>query len=357
MALNKVQQKFSPPALDEQLSDARKIVQPGILQLDTISSAKNDNDPLSCRPIESVNSSPQEIQRFTSIWNWVWKLFGGTTEEPPKKITPEEAREAKAFIDAVNELVAAIQQDIGKRESVSEEEEQELFEAENALNELDRLQIHSREREYRLAKHQLTVALVKSRELTNERKEKIDKLFEAVKKQKLWGTFEEVASTFALGATSIAVTLANPPLGSLLFLFAMGTTVDRMCDHAAKKKVVDLVFGQNSENHEAWVERIKLGLGLVTIGATFFGGMSMSPWVSAISGATQFGKAVSEKKRNVSEADLIELRETIIKNDEKIKKAVGAVDNIAKKIHHHYKNIHSAQKNNLELKVALVGNV
>jgi hypothetical protein len=344
-------------SLEEDINNSKKIPPMGHLPvgypiIDSLAHAKSIEEKNVYNTFKDAKPSLKEAQRHCSFWDWIWGLFGGSSSEAPKEMSAEEAREVKEFIASVNQLIEALQYQHEKK-AEEENQEEETFDGDKAMNLLLEMQIAVREKEFEIAHQQLNKFIKETRRISKERMEKIEERFKVVQSQKIWRLFEDLTVTFGMGAAAIGLGFTNPALGTILFYFTIGVAADRLFDDFTKRKVADAMSGGDSEKAENYLQYIKLGVGLTCIAATLGAGGfgAISPIVSIASGATKLSKAIVDRKSNLNEADSIELSEKLKSQNSGREGTLKWVSEFTEAIRKHHQSMIDNMRNEQELKV------
>jgi hypothetical protein len=85
---------------------------------------------------------------------------------------------------------------------------------------------------------------------------------------------EAIASGASMAAAGVGI---GGPLGVVAVVFAVGMTVEHICNDPAKKAIANLLAGGDSEKMEQWVFRLQLGIAVAAMAFTVgsFGWMAV----------------------------------------------------------------------------------
>jgi hypothetical protein len=264
----------------------------------------------------------------------------------PQLAAPEEISEGEvhAFIREMNSL-------LGRINEISEANEEEMnFEA--LLLSIYRAQIEHSEERQDTNKERIVQANQARKAASDERQERVAAAAKSLGKTKVWGMFERALT--AVGLT-VAASSMKSGWGVAALLFGLGTLGDDLLGDPVKASLATLFSGGDTEKEEEWLNRLRLGAGILSaITLLAVGGTdALGPTASAAKGVSQGIQALLQHDSNQHNAGVMESGESVNTQNEAIKKRLNENKKLVKTIGEFYRQLQSAQRSQLEASLAM----
>lgn len=328
-------------------------------------------DTLSVHPLararESLNATdPLEQKRASSgifgkvgdFASWLWGLVFPREEVDPSLEKPQEAEEVEPSLPLSrthasdigmgewNKFVGEMGQMMGRIRDFNEENTDQLN-FDKLLVEVFKKQIDNRNEEHKIHLDQMFATLDKKRQLNKDRLAKMDDIVNQNRTSEIWGYFEKVTS--ALGVVSAA---AAAPEGAALVLLIVGVglVADSIFDDWSKKKIAQ-AFSSDEDSQNKFVEYMKLGAGVISLGIFMKvgGNESLNAAVNISKAGTQLGKGYTDVKSNKHNANFKEMSFKLDKNEDDLKRDNNKIKTLVESVHSYYSSLHQIARNKHDL--------
>lgn len=301
-------------------NDSRKvslaIANPSIYYQDTITPIEKKAVGLEISPVSAKNTPKNVVEEAQKVISNVQEQEGVQPLRNVQDPQAPDAEDIEKFRSAMGTFVSQITGEDGK-------------DAVQLIEEMYRLLIEFQESASDYASAKAKKEFTEEKKLKLERLKKFEEVLEKAKETKTWNQFEAATKALGLAATGIG---ASSGLGMVLFVFAVGLTVDQVADDWFKKGVAGLISNGNSASKDWWTSVFQMGAGAITSAATISANGVDQGLKLILESLKLTTSAVGEVKKYQSTSEQKVLLGLNFKLEEKDRKLKSAIDDIKRTI-------------------------